>query len=445
MASMDVSDEVKGEEEQLVMEIDEEILDELKIAFEELEENDGKVADYEKLMDNDRVDEIAVKTKEKVIYKIARMHTEAKNTTEIMGLMKKNSEFFGQIPKAKTAKIVRSILAIVASIPDSVELQIAFCNNLVDWCNEEKRTFLRQRIEARLSVLLLDQKNTTKALKIVNKLLSELKKLDDKQMLTEVHLTESRIYHTVENIPKSKASLTASRSAANSIYVVPLLQAELDEMSGILCCEEGDNGTAYSYFQEAFDAYDNDKASAHHAVRVLKYMVLAKTLQRAEKEVTALFSSKASLKHAGPALEAVHAIAKAVKNRSLEDFKASVETHREHLVTDELISHHLTALYEDMFESNLLKIITPFSSVEIGHVAKLINLPVEVVERKLSQMILDHKFSGILDQGKGYLEVFEEAGEDKCMSRGVDIISSMESVVDTLMGRAKRHNKTVAM
>ena len=42
--------------------------------------------------------------------------------------------------------------------------------------------------------------------------LSELKKLDDKQMLTETHLTESRIYHSLQNIPKGKKSNILDRT-----------------------------------------------------------------------------------------------------------------------------------------------------------------------------------------------------------------------------------------
>lgn len=68
--------------------------------------------------------------------------------------------------------------------------------------------------------------------------------------------------------------MTASRTAANSIYVTPLLQAELDEMSGILQCEEGDSATAFSYFLESFDAFD--KCKDGRAMSSLKYMCLCK-------------------------------------------------------------------------------------------------------------------------------------------------------------------------
>ena len=46
------------------------------------------------------------------------------------------------------------------------------------------------------------QNELQNALQLINNLLSELKKLDDKQMLTEAHLTESRIHHALQNVPK---------------------------------------------------------------------------------------------------------------------------------------------------------------------------------------------------------------------------------------------------
>lgn len=57
-------------------------------------------------------------------------------------------------------------------------------------------------ISKQLASLLQQQKKPSEALEVVDKLLVELKKLDDKQMLTETHLTESRIYHSLQNIPK---------------------------------------------------------------------------------------------------------------------------------------------------------------------------------------------------------------------------------------------------
>jgi 26S proteasome regulatory subunit N6 len=42
-------------------------------------------------------------------------------------------------------------------------------------------------------------------------------------MLLEIYLTESKLYFGLENIAKAKASLTAARACANSIYCPPNL------------------------------------------------------------------------------------------------------------------------------------------------------------------------------------------------------------------------------
>ena len=71
-----------------------------------------------------------------------------------MDLLKTASPFFATIPKARTAKIVRTIIDIVSKVPDSVELQDALCRKVVTWCKAEKRNFLRQRIQSRQAGLV---------------------------------------------------------------------------------------------------------------------------------------------------------------------------------------------------------------------------------------------------------------------------------------------------
>lgn len=75
---------------------------------------------------------------------------------------------------------------------------------------------------------------------------------------------------------------------------------------------------------------------------------------------------------------------------------------------------------------------------QVSHIANTIKLPELQVEKKLSQMILDKKFSGILDQGEGVLIVFEETAVDKTYERGLETILNMGKVVDTLYQKAKK-------
>eukprot|EP00607_Mallomonas_marina_P000602 CAMPEP_0182428814 /NCGR_PEP_ID=MMETSP1167-20130531/23819_1 /TAXON_ID=2988 /ORGANISM="Mallomonas Sp, Strain CCMP3275" /LENGTH=476 /DNA_ID=CAMNT_0024611935 /DNA_START=56 /DNA_END=1486 /DNA_ORIENTATION=+ len=475
MASEEIMDIEKPAEE-VDMEEEEED-DVLKKSFDTIEEIESEnptnaIIQYQEILKNERSDDLATKLKEQCIYKLTRLHTEASRFDDVIGLLNKNGSFFESIPKAKTAKIVRSVIEIVATIPDSLDIQIRLCQDVIEWCKQEKRTFLRQRIEGKLAALLLQKNQLAEALALITTLLRELKKLDDKQMLTEAHLTESRVQHALQNIPKAKAALTACRTTANVIYVTPLLQAELDEMSGILLCEEGDNLTAYSYFLEAFEAYD--QGADRRAIRCLQYMCLCKVLQESPGEVASIISArttsrvlsnKSGARKETPStmrgmsgggererekekdgmieMQAMIAVASAAKERSLEDFQTAVNTYSKQLQADTLIKHHLDLLYEKMMQTNLLKIIQPFSCVEVSRVAELINLPLPQVEKKLSQMILDGHFSGTLDQGKGHLIVYNSIYDDPAFTHGLEIISSLGVVVEALSQRAKNLSKSI--
>lgn len=132
------------------------------------------------------------------------------------------------------------------------------------------------------------------------------------------------------------------------------------------------------------------------------------------------------------------AVAQASHKRSLADFQQGLKDYRHELEDDVIVKAHLGTLYDTMLEQNLCRIIEPYLRVEVAHIAKSIQLPMPQVEKKLSQMILDKKFSGILDQGEGVLIVFEETPVDKTYDKALETIQNMGKVVDTLYQKAKK-------
>eukprot|EP00953_Heterococcus_sp_UTEX-ZZ885_P021563 12024-Heterococcus_DN1.PRE.2 len=108
-------------------------------------------------------------------------------------------------------------------------------------------------------------------------------------------------------------------------------------------------------------------------------MILSKVLQGVASDVVAIIGGKWGIKYSGEDLDAMADVATAAKNRSLKEFDAAVAKHGTRLAADILIQHHLDILYDQLLESNLMKIIEPFSCVEIARVAELIHLPLDKV------------------------------------------------------------------
>ena len=56
----------------------------------------------------------------------------------------------------------------------------------------------------------------------------------------------------------------------------------------------------------------------------------------------------------------------------------------------------------------------------------------------LSQMILDGKFEGILDQGAGCLIVYDDGAPNTMYKATLETISNMDRVVDSLMAKSSK-------
>lgn len=399
----------------------------------------------------------ATSIKERAIYVLARLYCSSSRYSDVVSFLTGDvcSTFFNTVTKAKCAKVVRSVLDMVDTlVPHELSLQAKLCLHVVSWCQTEKRTFLRQRVEAKLASVLFSQGLYGEALELVNRLLVELKKFDDKQLLVEIHVVEAKVNYGLRRLAQAKAALTASRTYANAIYVSPALQASIDSMSGMLHCEEGDYKTAHSYFLEAFEQLDqlDDRKKA---VSCLKYMILCRVLDglgraleisangyvgvkkdKSEVDIFGIISGRQDIKYAGRNVEAMEAIASAASRRSLKQFDIANRSYSHELQNDLLIRHHLTILHEQLLESNLVRIIEPYSCVEISHVASLIEMSQPIVEKKLSQMILDGTLNGILDQGKGHLIMYEESTKDMTMEKALEVITNVDKVVSSLFVRS---------
>jgi 26S proteasome regulatory subunit N6 len=173
-------------------------------------------------------------------------------------------------------------------------------------------------------------------------------------------------------------------------------------------------------------------------------------------DVQNIVSGKLALKYAGRDIDAMKMVASSSHKRSLADFKEALEKFGPELKNDPIVRAHLDTLYDTMLEQNLCRIIEPYSRVQVfsrqniwvldfywcfiqvDYISKTIALSMSQVEKKLSQMILDKKFHGILDQGEGVLVVFEETPTDKTFESSLETIHSMGKVVDTLYHKAKK-------
>ena len=98
-------------------------------------------------------------------------------------------------------------------------------------------------------------------------------------------------------------------------------------------------------------------------------MLLCKIMAKLTDEAVSILNSQRTLKYQSSNLEAMRSITAAVKDQSLLLFEKAKETYKSELTEDFILKNHIHNLYHTLLEDNLLKILLPYSEVQIEYVA----------------------------------------------------------------------------
>ena len=119
---------------------------------------------------------------------MGKLYQQNNENQKIYDLVVSIKSILNDFPKAKAAKILKILIELNENNSQTRDLSVRLCEYLIEWCNSEKRTYLKHRIEIKLANLLWHQEKYQKSLDITARILEEVRKADDKHLLVEIEL-----------------------------------------------------------------------------------------------------------------------------------------------------------------------------------------------------------------------------------------------------------------
>ncbi|KAJ1916966.1 Golgi Transport, partial [Tieghemiomyces parasiticus] len=81
--------------------------------------------------------------REQEILRLGEQYKNERKPQELSQLIRNSRDLLGSLPKAKSTKIIKTLIEHFAQIPNSLDLQIEMCKETVEWSKQEKRLFLK--------------------------------------------------------------------------------------------------------------------------------------------------------------------------------------------------------------------------------------------------------------------------------------------------------------
>ncbi|KAL1924125.1 uncharacterized protein VTP21DRAFT_7160 [Calcarisporiella thermophila] len=302
-------------------------------------------------------------------------------------------------------KSINNILDYIASSQDMSFLE-EFYSTTLSTMQDAKNERLWIKTNLKLAKLWLDRKEFTRLGKILRQLHAACQKEDgsDDQRkgthLLEIFALEIQMYTETKNNKKLK-ELYQQCLHVKSAIPHPRIMGVIRECGGKMHMYEKEWEKAQTDFFESFKNYD--EAGSPQRIQVLKYLVLASMLT--ESQINPFDSQETKPYKTDPQIVSMTNLVSAYQRKEISEFEKILRENHATIMDDGFIRQHIDDVLKTIRTQVLVKLIKPYSRIEIPFISRQLNIPEVEVEDLLIGLILDNKISGRIDQVNQRLEL----------------------------------------
>ncbi|KAF0485588.1 PCI-domain-containing protein [Gigaspora margarita] len=308
-------------------------------------------------------------------------------------------------------KSINNILDFISSSQDMSFME-EFYSTTLNALEEAKNERLWVKTNLKLAKLWLDRKEYNRLNKILRQLHLSCQRddgTDDQRKgthLLEIFALEIQMYTETKNNKKLKA-LYQQCLHVKSAIPHPRIMGVIRECGGKMHMGEKEWDKAQTDFFESFKNYD--EAGSPQRIQVLKYLVLANMLT--ESQINPFDSQETKPYKNDPQIVAMTNLVSAYQRKEIREFEKILKDNRATIMDDPFIRTYIDDVLKNIRTQVLLRLIKPYTRIEIPFVSKQLNIPAQDVEDLLVGLVLDQKIKGCIDQVNQRLELYRQSSD----------------------------------
>ncbi|KAI9272711.1 PCI domain-containing protein [Phascolomyces articulosus] len=334
-------------------------------------------------------------------------------------------------------KSINNILDYVSTSDDMRFVQ-QFYEVSLDALKDMNNERLWVKTNLKLAKLWLDRKEYTRTTKILRELRKTCESGDgtDYQRkgthLLEVLALEIQMHTETKNNKKLKELYQQSLNVKSAIPH-PRIMGVIRECGGKMHMGEKEWDMAQTDFFESFKNYD--EAGSPQRIQVLKYLVLANMLT--ESQINPFDSQETKPYKNDKEIVAMTNLVSAFQRKDIREFERILKSNRQSIMGDPFIRAYIDDVLANIRKQYLVKLIKPYTRIELAFMAKQLSITSEEVEDLLIALILDEKISGQIDQVNQRLELEQRSTDTVKYETMEKWSTNLSKLVKTVSSRAQ--------